>query len=679
MDEAAGTSGPADNTTLDPEAVYAVYSEQHALETESGPGADGDDIATKARLYLAKKREELSTEIQARFADVLTTYEAVKGYNDRSLVACQLAVTDEVKPALNLGSFFNGDGRMANCRMRVNFAEKAAFSYSFCPDTLRCCCCSSEHKVFAGARDGEASRRIAVLLCDQAGPPCLASTDPSLNCIPVIRKESGLLLELAEDFLERTKRVSIVPGSICIISSATQLAMGDISDYIKDLVTANGWFQRSFKGEMELVPGPIFVLNGSNSTQLHHSMSVLQSWCKAAGSPADLLHLAMGAAISVCEESKVGPGTPHTPQTWRLPSDIFGEGEQRFYNYSSNDAVPVATGMLSTTQERRILAAMKTELNSKRGLAIGDLVADRTLSEAAARAADRRRKYLVIGASNSERLSRAMEEKGAKVAKVVTRNWKAADETVAVVAEHIKGGVESVEPEVVVFELLDNLVFLGRRVDGTTELPKRSANGIYHISGELIVASKEVQYNLYKVIRPLLMAVGNRPLVVVTPFPRYISAPCCGEPSHVTNFRDADFAENIIGQLGELRMNFRSFLFSDRLRRTSTIDPAPLMEMATDPVHWVDPVHPKPETFAKLADLVLENADRLLGKRKLEEEANMVRSARGGWSGAHGSTANREWRGPASRRGAYQQRGNPGRGRGGYVRGQQGGYRRESY
>ena len=668
MDDSAKSSEPS-------ESVYSVYTEQQALET----GGEHEDVATKARLYLAKKKDAIVAEIHAKFADKLSTYETVKGYNDRSLVACQLSSSEEAQPTLQLGSFFNGDGRMASCSLRVNFAAKAAFSYSFCPDTLRCSCCPTDHKIFAGARDEDANKRVAILLCDQGGPPCLASTDSVNRCIPVIRKESGLLLELAEEFLSLTDKVSVMPGSICILTSATQLALGGASEYIRDLVTANSWFGRRFRGEVELVPGPILVLNGSNSTQLHHNALLMMAWCKAAGNPADLLQQTMEAAVTVTGEAQVGGGTPHTAQGLRLPATLTAGGEPRYFSFQHKDDLPVATSCITTAQERRILAKLKSELNMRRGLAIGDLVADRTLNEAAARTADRRSKYLVVGASNSERLAFALEDTGVKVARVTTRNWKAADETVSVVEGHIASGVQTVEPEVVVYELLDNLVFLGRKLDGTTELPKRTADGIYHIPGELIVASKDVQYNLYKVIRPLLMAAGNRPLVIVTPFPRYICKPCCDEPGHVTNFKDAGFADDIIGQLGELRSNFRSFLFADRIRRASTINPAPLMEDTPVMGLWEDPVHPKQEIFAKLAELVVESAERLQGKRKLEEEAQNIRATRGGWSGSSSSSSNREWRGPSSRRGAYFQRGNSGRGRGDYGRGQRGGYRRESY
>ena len=66
------------------------------------------------------------------------------------------------------------------------------------------------------------------------------------------------------------------------------------------------------------------------------------------------------------------------------------------------------------------------------------------------------------------------------------------------------------------------------------------------------MADKSVQLNLYKAIQPLLMAAGNRPLIVITPFPRYISSPCCHNENHVTNFREANYVDTILAQLAEV-------------------------------------------------------------------------------------------------------------------------------
>jgi hypothetical protein len=125
-------------------------------------------------------------------------------------------------------------------------------------------------------------------------------------------------------------------------------------------------------------------------------------------------------------------------------------------------------------------------------------------------------------------------------------------------------------------------------------------------------------------------------------------SPCCSDPSHVTNFREDGYTDKVMASLDDMRNNYRSFLFTDRIRRASVINPAPLMEEGPVSELWEDPVHPKAEIFNQLADLVIQSSDRLVGKRKSEEEENLSRPARGGWSGHN--RASHEWGGPSTRR-----------------------------
>jgi len=319
---------------------------------------------------------------------------------------------------------------------------------------------------------------------------------------------------------------------------------------------------------------------------------------------------------------------------------------------------------------------MKEVLHTKHGLDLGELVTGRGLNKWTSRFADARKTFLVVGSSNSKRLTTALESRDIKVGYVTTTNWKPSPLAVETVEGHIKTAVAVEAPVTVVFEILDNLVYLGRNQDGTTQLPKRDEQGVYHVGGELVVAEKEVQYNLYKAVRPLLMAAGSKPIVIITPFPRYLLSPCCSDPSHVTNFREDGYTDKVMASLDDMRNNYRSFLFTDRIRRASVINPAPLMEEGPVSELWEDPVHPKAEIFNQLADLVIQSSDRLVGKRKSEEEDNLSRPARGGWSGHN--RASHEWGGPSTRRDGRGGRGGW-RGPGNTFRGRPRGYNRGGY
>ena len=653
-----------DATQPDRSELDTVYQQQQALECD-GQTNDGDIVA-RAKQFVAKKKEAIQAEITAKFANKLTTYEAVKCHLNRSLMACNLGGST-LSPAPDMGTFFSAvDGRMASCELRVSFANKSAISYSFETETMMCLCCHLDykHRILSTYKSESTASRVAFMLSDQTGPPTLASKCQGLPCIPVIRMECGLLKDLAEEFLGLTSKFKLNPGTIVVISSATQLALGGIGDYVKDLATITGWFNHRFMGEVELVPGPIISVNACNSRELNRGQLELAAWCESAGGAAIMLLETMHMANNITIITN-GSGDMEEAETrhYRMPAKLDGAGPLKPWISTGLGAIPGSTKGLSAKQEQEILAKMKMELAAGHGLQIGDIQTERGLSPPACHEAIKRRQFLIVGASNSDRLAAALENKKISIGRITTTNWKPGPAAVVELTEHVTNATALMAPETVIIELLDNLLYLGRNQDGTTTLPKRGTNGIYHIVGELTIAPKEIQYNVYSAIRPLLKAAGNRPLVIVTPFPRYVSAPCCADSEHVTNFRDADYTDKIMSQLAEIRANFKSFLFTDHLRRISVINPAPLMDDRMGAEFWQDPVHPKEGAFEQLATLVLESAERLAGKRKFEELADIRRHEGGDWTGPR--RGSREWQGPLGSGNSGNWRGGRGGGRGG--------------
>ena len=238
----------ADNEEPDTEPdPLAVYNQQAALESGNAENTLDADISAKAKNYVARKKEAIDAEVQAIFADRVNTYKAIKCHKNRCQLACTLFPGEPAATALEIGSFFGGgDGRMAACSLQLDFTRKAAASYSFFTETLMCDSCPlyQHHAILTrGEPDKEATRRI-FLLCDQSGPPCIPSTADKSPCVAVLRIEGGLLKDLAEEFLRTSSGCHITAGSICAIYSACQLALSGLEDYVRDLVTVNGWFNR---------------------------------------------------------------------------------------------------------------------------------------------------------------------------------------------------------------------------------------------------------------------------------------------------------------------------------------------------------------------------------------------------------------------------------------------------
>ena len=152
----------------------------------------------------------------------------------------------------------------------------------------------------------------------------------------------------------------------------------------------------------------------------------------------------------------------------------------------------------------------------------------------------------------------------------------------------------------------DNLLYMGRNIDGTTKQAFKDKKGHFHVEGEL-----------YKLMKPILEAAGQKPFIVITPMRRYAINPCCANQEHVTNISSESYEEKMENDLEEVRVNMRSWLFGDNIRRVVVLDPAQLMtKMGTRNCWGDDPVHPLPAVYEELAKLVLSSKDKLVNKLK---------------------------------------------------------------
>ena len=60
--------------------------------------------------------------------------------------------------------------------------------------------------------------------------------------------------------------------------------------------------------------------------------------------------------------------------------------------------------------------------------------------------------------------------------------------------------------------------------------------------------------------------------------PRYLKKKCCNHIEHLSNFSDDSYETEMKMKLDELRVNTRTFLYTDNIRRVVVINPTPIME-----------------------------------------------------------------------------------------------------
>ena len=209
-----------------------------------------------------------------------------------------------------------------------------------------------------------------------------------------------------------------------------------------------------------------------------------------------------------------------------------------------------------------------------------------------------------------------------KVFHVLTTNWRPSKVAVEELAGYVADNVRMEKPDAIVFQLLDNVLFQGRRFDGSTSLQSKGSDGQFHVEGELILAPKATQLNIFNLLKPVMAASGDIPFILITPMQRYVAGSCCEYDEHLTNRREPGYVSAMLDGVEDVRRNFRSFLFSDNIRRAGVINPSPLTEGLDQSEVWgTDPIHPKKEFYTKLAQLTVEQVERVIGKkRRLEDD-----------------------------------------------------------
>ena len=548
--------------------------------------------------------------------------------------------------------FAGGDGRICKTIVRADFGAKINASYSFKPSTMQCLGCQPRHQLATGTR-------AVFVLSDQDFPPALPCQNGG-QCLFIFRMENGSLSELVDDFLEMTKGWRLPPGSVAIAISISQLSRCGTAAYAASLAHNGGRIQKAFSGNVEWIPGVPILACGSNNKELIRSLLEISNWIRFClqDSPTTL----EGTFGLLADEIRSNPTRGGKgPEERRLTMPSLLSEFPNMKTWASDDhliPLPSSIAAFNEKTEEILIGSMIDELNSKLGLALDPKPSFSRGIDKYDAAQYPPGGYLVIGSSNASRTADALKQAGQGVTLIKTTNWKPTPAGIISITDHVREAQKNANHKATVFHLLDNILYMGRKPDGTTAHSKRMEDGMYHIEGELVVADKEAQFTLYKALKPALTAAGSGPILVVTPLPRYVKKGCCTDNTHVTNRTKADFYSDLSRSLTEVRNNWRTFLFVDNLRRISVINPLPLFDNLPEDEGWGpdDPVHPLPPVHRELANLIIRNAEYLASKPATGGE----RSGAGSSLGTIQRRPGREWTGT----GGGWRPANPGRGRG---------------
>jgi hypothetical protein len=615
-------------------------------------------------------------KIKQRLGPDSNIYNAIKSGRTKSTAARNLLGSENSSiPAYSPPGLVDlGDGRILSGGLECDIQKRRTFCSSFDQD-WQCLGCGPHggHAAFKirGVADSYSSRKV-VILADQSVPTALPTAGEQ-QCIRFLIVENGKLREMADLFLEKLGNRRVPPGTVVLIFSAAYLAETGIVNYCEELISCMDLIQSKTGKETIVAPLPPMLLGGSDSPALIRSIFELITWCETYFMDSDGF-LEASFIMSRVMLSHMGKDSRDQWETRRmmLPCNVIPGGKRAWTSGGKDSrAMPCSVKPMTMSMEKEMFGKIIGELIEKRGL---DLDPNPNFDRGLGTQSNLKRKtdFLVVGSSNAKRTAKALEEDNS-VRMLFVQNWRVNRASCESLAVRIADAIKESDPEVIVLQLLDGSCFYARGEDGSRTLPVKSADGKFHIVGDMVVCPGEVQLEHLNGLKPIFDAIDKRPCLLVMPMPRYVIEGCCGDSGHIANRVDRHFREDMCLQLEGLKNTVKHFLFTTGRRSYRIIDTLAIIRgLPNEDIWFCDPVHPINSIYSRIAGSVQAVAADLTAKKYDHEKRGSSRggrgSSRGRWSdGGHGGGHGGGYRG----RGGYPNRGDSNQGgwRGGQSRG----------
>jgi hypothetical protein len=522
----------------------------------------------------------------------------------------------EVQPD-NVGIGFQGEDERWIRNYNIHNIERAVnVSCSFNPRLAMCYTCFREpHKAFQG-REGEP---VALVLSDQSFPANVPAMDGG-ECIRVVRVEEGTLHEMVQEFLSMVKKWMIVPGTIIMLGSLSQLGKQGTAWYAGEWVRCRNVLKWEL-GEVLVTPLIPLQMNEDCGRHVMRSLAEFMDWAD------DLLESEMMILKGVrCEYVKGILAEVEGKARWadelqnlRMPISLSGEGTT-LYKSRNWGALPETFPALDEHDEQVWLGNICRHLNRELNLSLASSVASgRTLAAVREMEADGQTvEFAVAGASNADRSVAALARKCVTATKIGRAGWSLS------VEKDVDDGIAELksmgmEKKVLVFYCMDNACFFSMNRTGGSSLPKRVGR-TYHIPGKLVVASGYSLEMLTDEMARVIREVKPLLAVVITPMPRYLD-PCCEEHGGgKTEEKRVEEQEKLLKAVWGLKRETFQLLAKAHCKNTIVIGPMEVLNVK-DSVEGVrsvmdDGVHLNDGAMGALMDQVITKTEENLAARK---------------------------------------------------------------
>jgi hypothetical protein len=229
---------------------------------------------------------------------------------------------------------------------------------------------------------------------------------------------------------------------------------------------------------------------------------------------------------------------------------------------------------------------------------------------------------VLIGASHLARVARNIHPDKWKLSDLTQPGWRINSSNVSELVDRLVELSTNIDLKnaTVVLQVFDNSVYMVGGPDGEKRLPEKDRARTYYVDGSLVVANKPAIKDLVHQLTPLIQALGGARKIFLTPLARYWVNLCCGDPSHVTNYRTAGFLPRLGSAVTNLRDFIRDALFVKKVKNFRVLCPNKMIgvgqrkqepsdeEAAKTAALWgPNPVHPSSAAYRKMADCIMDD------------------------------------------------------------------------
>jgi lysophospholipase L1-like esterase len=599
-----GSSGTQNSTAADATAGRNVTASTAAVATTPRAVVTAEsDVKTRAMEYIRRDAEKKVAAIMESLGDDALAYNTIRKYKQQQ--HCILDIkTGEKTATADMGTMTTTlDGRLRLVEKDICLGQNQAWTYSLNMKSMECIGCRAHINYQPFPRRGSNVRggRQVIWLTDQSMPPVLPVKSSGQECVKIFRLEGGMLQELSEGLVRILSGRQVAAGSAVLLTSATNMAAAGTAGYAEDLVAAIKFLRRSLGDHIIYGPLPNLLINGCGDWSVIKTSLEIGWWAMLAfkNSPALLQN-----SYRLLEKM-LGDRAMNEPQqamrtVLRLP---LLDGSTVAVA-TGGDSIPTKIGMPKESEEKVVIICMIDEMRDRLAVDLDPAPAfNRWPDISMVQKSGAARTAMVVGSSHAGKLAAAMRRAGQHTEVVYESNWRATRDTVWDLAEKVRAKLDKTRIDVLVLCVLDNNIYYSLLDDGSTQAAVKDRDGNYHMVGDVIVSSKSAQHALFNLLLPLVESAGGKPCILCSPMPRYVTAGCCDDPSHVPNRRLRTYEQQLGGDLKETAEHFRDFLFTSGHKLVKVLEPAVSWRGKETSYIWgADPVHPNEKAYDLMAD-----------------------------------------------------------------------------